>query len=108
MRPLASSLLLAAGLALLASPAFAQSGTVIDNRQARQEQRIDQGISSGALNSREAARLERGQARVERYESRALANDGRIGPREGRAITHSQNVQNRRIFRQKHDRQLAR
>ncbi len=108
MRVLTPSLLLVAGLVTLAAPAFAQSGTVIDNRQTRQEQRIDQGISSGTLNGREAARLERGQARVERYEDRALANDGKIGPREGRGITHAQNVQSRRIFRQKHDRQLAR
>lgn len=108
MRTFTRSLLLVAGLVTLAAPAFAQSGTVIDNRQARQEQRIDQGIASGALNGREAARLERGQTRVERYEDRALANDGKIGPREGRAITRAQNVQSRRIYRQKHDRQIAR
>ena len=38
--------------------AYAQAdGPVIDQRQANQEKRIDQGIASGQLNEREANRL---------------------------------------------------
>ncbi len=52
----------------VAVPAFAQASTPgIDQRQANQEQRIDQGVASGQLNARETARLERGQQRVEQY-----------------------------------------
>ena len=91
----------ALGLAL-AAPAMAD--TRIDQRQANQEQRIEQGIRSGQLTAGEAARLERGQARIERMERRALA-DGRMGPRERRRIMHAQGVQSRHIYREKHDNQ---
>ena len=46
------------GLALVPAAAFAQTGTPrIDQRQQNQEQRIDQGVSSGVLTGREARRL---------------------------------------------------
>ncbi len=91
----------ALGLAL-AAPAMADTG--IDQRQANQEQRIEQGIRSGQLTAGEAARLERGQARIERMERRALA-DGRMDPREWRRIMHAQDVQSKKIHREKHDNQ---
>lgn len=103
MRITAITATLAAALGLaIAAPAMAD--TVIDQRQANQERRIDQGISSGALTPGEATRLERGQARIERMERRALA-DGRMSPQERRRIMHAQDVQSRHIYREKHDRQ---
>ncbi len=93
-----------AGALALAIAAPAMADTLIDQRQANQEQRIDQGVRSGALTAAEAARLERGQARIERMESRALA-DGRMTPQERRRIMHAQDVQSHHIYRQKHDRQ---
>ena len=93
-----------AGVLALAIAAPAMADTVIDQRQANQEQRIDQGIASGQLTASEAARLERGQARIERMERRALA-DGRLDPRERRRIMHAQEVQSRHIYREKHDNQ---
>jgi hypothetical protein len=103
------SLTLAAAAAALslgaAAPAFADSyEQIIDRRQDRQEDRIDQGVKSGEINRREAARLERGQAHVNRLENRALA-DGHISRGELRRIEEAQNVQSHRIYRQKHDRQ---
>jgi len=93
----------AAAVALaIATPAMAD--TIIDHRQANQQRRIDQGIRSGALTAQEAARLERGQARIERMESRALA-DGKMTPRERRRIMHALDVQSRHIYHEKHDRQ---
>lgn len=71
-------------------------------RNIAQEKRIQQGMASGQLTNREAARLEAGQARVGRSEARAGA-DGHVGPREQAAIQHRQNVQSTRIHRQKHD-----
>jgi len=100
------TILVAALAAAFAAPVFAQSTPRIDKRQELQDRRIEQGKQSGALNEREAARLERGQARVQKMEDKAAA-DGRIGARERARIEHAQDKQSRRIARQKHDRQRA-
>lgn len=93
-------------LAFVAWPALtqAQSTPRIDQRQANQEQRIDQGVASGQLTKREAAQLEKGQAHVQQMEDQALA-DGTMTKRERARLERAQNRQSRRIFRQKHDRQ---
>lgn len=83
---------------------FAQSTPNIDQRQANQEQRIQQGVQSGALTSQEAARLEQGQQNVQNVENKAKA-DGVVTKNERARIQHAENVQSRRIARQKHDRQ---
>jgi uncharacterized membrane protein YebE (DUF533 family) len=95
-----------AALVSLAGGAFAQTqGTPrIDQRQENQERRIEQGRQSGTLTDKEAARLERGQARVQKMEDKAAA-DGKVTKKERRRIEHAQDVQSRRIYRQKHDRQ---
>lgn len=71
-------------------------------RNAIQEARISQGLKSGSLSEQEAARLERGQAHVERKEARAGA-DGRVGAVEEHSIQRTENRQSRRIFRKKHN-----
>ncbi|CBE67276.1 MAG: hypothetical protein F9K13_00120 [Candidatus Methylomirabilis oxygeniifera] len=93
-------------LAAITWPALtqAQSTPRIDQRQENQERRIDQGVASGQLNEREAARLEKGQAHVQQMEDRALA-DGTVTKRERARIERTQDRQSRRIARQKHDRQ---
>jgi len=73
-------------------------------RNVNQQKRIEAGVQSGALTNREVAKLERGQAHVDRRESRAAA-DGHVGPHEQAAIARSENRQSDRIFLQKHDRQ---
>ena len=96
-----------AAVAVLASPAFAQSSTPrIDQRQANQERRIEQGEKSGALNQKEAARLEKGQARVQKMENKALA-DGKVTKKERARIERAQDQQSQRIYREKHDKQSA-
>jgi len=87
-------------------PAFAQTDSTkrIDQRQLNQERRIEQGVNSGTLNEREAARLDRGQARVEKMEDKASA-DGKVTMKERARIEHAQDQQSRRIYREKHDRQ---
>ena len=96
-------LLTVAVLGALSLPAFAQYTTPqIDQRQDRQERRIEQGVRSGELTPRETARLERGQARIREMERRALA-DGRISPRERAAIDREQDKQNQLIARLKHN-----
>jgi uncharacterized membrane protein YebE (DUF533 family) len=88
--------------------AVAQSGTAstprIDQRQANQQQRINQGVKSGALTPKEAGRLEKGQQRVQRMETTAMA-DGKVTAKERRRIEHAQNQQSKKIYREKHDRQ---
>ncbi len=74
----------------------------IDQRQAHQQERIQHGVAKGQLTRREAAHLQGGQARVERMKQHAVA-DGVVTPRERRKIAHAQNVQNRKIYRKKHN-----
>jgi phage terminase Nu1 subunit (DNA packaging protein) len=98
-------LFVAALATIITLPVFAQANTpVVDQRQINQEQRIDQGIASGQLTQREANRLERGQARVDALENRAKS-DGVVTARERARLQHAQNVESKRIYRQKHDRQ---
>ena len=73
-------------------------------RNVNQQQRIEQGIQSGRLTNREAAKLEGGQARVNQAEARAGA-DGHVGANEQRRIQKAENKQSRRIHREKHDAQ---
>jgi hypothetical protein len=91
-----------------AVPAFAQTDSTrrIDQREANQERRIEQGEKSGALTPREAARLEKGQSRVDKMEKKAMA-DGKVSAKERRRIEHAQDQQSRRIYREKHDKQTA-
>ncbi len=93
-------------VATFAVPVFAQSVSTprIDQREANQQQRIDQGAQSGTLTQKEAARLEKGQTHVQNMENKATA-DGKVTAREKARIEHAQDVQSKRIYRQKHDRQ---
>ena len=98
--------LTAAALVALALPAPAQTQSTprIDQRQANQDRRIEQGVKSGQLTEKEAARLETGQERVQKMEDKATA-DGTVTKRERARIERAQNRQSRRIARQKHDQQ---
>lgn len=97
---------------LCSGSVWAQSATTptermehrIDARQARQEQRIDQGVQNGQLTRRESARLSHQQAHIDRVEDRALA-DGSLNRREARHMEKMQDRAKRDIRRQKHDRQ---
>jgi peptidoglycan hydrolase CwlO-like protein len=84
---------------------FAQAETpVIDQRQANQEKRIDQGIASGQLNEREANRLNKQQEHLNKVEDKAKA-DGVVTKGERARIDHAQDRASRHIAREKHDRQ---
>ena len=98
---------LIAALVLVAPAlAFAQTGstTRIDQRQANQDARIDQGVQSGALTQKEAARLDQGQTHVQNMETKALA-DGKMTGKERARIDHAQDRKGQRISRKKPDRQ---
>ena len=90
---------------LMAGTAYAQAETPgIDQRQANQERRIDQGIASGQLNEREAARLNKQQDHIDKLEDKAKA-DGVVTKKERQRIHNAQDRASRNIHREKHDRQ---
>ena len=102
------STLLVAVLAAFPLPVLAQTNTPnIDQRQANQQQRIDQGVKSGQLTGKEAARLEKGQEHVQKVEDKAKA-DGKVTAKERARIERAQNKQSRRIAHEKHDRRRDR
>jgi hypothetical protein len=84
--------------------ALAQSTPRIDKRQEQQDKRIEKGVTSGQLNQKEAARLEKGQGHVQEMESKALS-DGKVTKQEKRRIEHAQDQQNKKIRRERHDKQ---
>ena len=102
--PKSSIAALLVGMSALVTPwmSAAQDTPAIDQRQARQSQRIANGQASGQLSNREAARLQAGQAKVANMEANAKA-DGKVTRAERAAIHHAQNKQSRHIAHQKHD-----
>lgn len=78
----------------------------VNARQRMQQERIGQGIKSGQLNAREAARLEHKEAGISREASgMRQANGGALTPGEKRLVNRQQNSISRKIYRQKHDAQ---
>lgn len=101
------SLILIALVAMASSSAFAQSAAnEFVERNVNQQQRIEQGLQSGQLNTREAGRLEREEGRVERMEANAM-KDGRVTPNEASRINQAQNRVSNDIYREKHDAQTG-
>ena len=104
MRKLVAMSVLAAFVGMTGS-AFAQTKTpAVTERQVNQQARIKQGVNSGELNKREAARLEAEQAKIQ-AEKKTAKVDGKVTPRERAKIQHDQNKASRRIAIQKHDAQ---
>ncbi len=88
---------------LAVSIAYAQANTPgIDQRQANQEQRIDQGIAGGHLTEREANRLSNQQERINRMEDRAKS-DGVVTKKERKKLHAGQDRASRKIAHKKHD-----
>jgi type IV pilus biogenesis protein CpaD/CtpE len=86
----------------VASPVLAQSVGTEVQRDINQETRVEQGLKSGQLSTGEAAKLERGEARIDRMESKAL-KDGNLSQQEAARIQGAQNRESERINRLKHN-----
>ena len=88
-------------IALILSTMFASAvsaqtvGTEVQ-RDINQETRIDQGLKSGQLSTGEAAKLERGEAGIDRMEKNAL-KDGNLSSQEAARIQRAQNQESARI-----------
>ena len=93
---------------LMTGMAYAEAETpAIDQRQANQEQRINQGVASGQLNKREANRLNRQQRHINKVENKAKS-DGVVTKKERAKIATAQNRASRHLTREKHDGQEKR
>lgn len=100
---------LAVVVASVFTPAFAQApaGSQVETgRDLAQQQRIENGLQSGQLTTREAGKLERGEARIEKMENNADRN-GSVSARESARIAAAQNRERAAIYRQKHDAQVG-
>jgi len=71
-------------------------------RNVDQQQRIANGMQSGALTNKEAGSLERGQAHVDRHEANAAA-DGHVSAAEQGHIQRTENRQSNHIYNKKHN-----
>ena len=78
--------------------ALAQNTPNVDKREANQQKRIDQGVQSGQLTNKEAARLEKGQAKVDKIEAKAKA-DGVVTAKERNRLHKAQDHQSKKIPR---------
>lgn len=92
--------------ALLAAPVLAQNTADVVQRNANQQERIEQGLQSGQLTTKEASQLEKGEARIEKMEQRADA-DGKMTDAERRRIEQAQNKESQQIYQDKHNAQTG-
>jgi hypothetical protein len=86
--------------AAFAVPALAQTTGSEVQRNVNQQDRIEQGLKSGELSTKEAARLEKGEAKIEKTESHAL-KDGTLTPAEKAKIQREQNAESAAIHKAK-------
>jgi hypothetical protein len=96
--------LLSAALLIGGATALAQATPGVTKRQVNQQARIQEGVRSGELTGREAARLQARQAKIQHDKRRAKA-DGVVTPAERARLHAEQNRASRAIHRQKHDAQ---
>jgi hypothetical protein len=95
-----TALITAAPLAASAHPGTPRA----DQREKNQAGRVVQGVKSGELTKHETKKLVKGQVHVRRVERRAKA-DGVVTAKERAHVEHAQDVQSKKIYRQKHDAQ---
>jgi hypothetical protein len=93
----------AAVLFTASMPLLAQTNTAETvQRDVNQQTRIEQGLQSGTLNTREAALLEKEQARVDRMQTNAL-KDGKLNKAERAKLDAAQDKTSRDIYTAKHN-----
>lgn len=92
--------------ASLASLSLASVAADTEQRDVNQQQRIEKGLESGALNTKEASRLERHEKRVNNLEA-AAGRDGTVTDAEAKRIDKAQDAASAAIYKQKHDAQTG-
>ena len=86
----------------LKSAAAASESSVVDQRQQRQENRIQQGVNSGSLSKKEERRIRKDQARIKRMEKHSK-KDGHVTAKEKKKIHRAQKHASHKISRKKHN-----
>jgi hypothetical protein len=88
--------------ALTSGFAYAQGTAATVERDAKQQQRIEQGLQSGQLTTKEAASLEKQEAKVETMQKNAL-KDGTLTPAEQARLDKARNKVSADIYKDKHN-----
>jgi hypothetical protein len=88
--------------ALTCGGAYAQNAASETARDTEQQERIEQGLQSGQLSTKEAASLEHKEQQIDRTEARDLKN-GNLSPAEKAQIEREQNRVSSDIYRDKHN-----
>jgi hypothetical protein len=96
------NLIVSALLALAAAGAFAQTAASTVQRDVNQQQRIENGLKDGSLTTREAAKLEKDEAKVDRVQAQAL-KDGKLTDAERARLQSAQNKASQDIYNAKHN-----
>ena len=100
-------LLIVGLMASATATAFGQTATPrIDKREANQEQRINQGVESGALTNRETKTLDAREGRIARNEA-AAKSDGVVTRAERAKLRGEERRTSRAIHRKKHNARTA-
>src|ERR1700752_3024083 len=98
-----NKLLMTVILSALVAPVFAQTATPrIDAREAKQQQRIANGVASGPLTPKETPPLEARERKLAADE-RAAKADGVVTARERAKLTREENRDSRAIYKDKHN-----
>lgn len=85
--------------------AVSASAQPVNQREARQEHRIRQGVRTGQLTPAEARRLRYLETRLHRTEARMRwRNGGRLSPAQRHRLQQMANRDNAAIYRLKHNR----
>lgn len=90
-----------------AAPVEAPKAPVVNRelqRDVNQQTRIEDGLKSGQLSTKEAAKLEKQEAGVDRMQANAL-KDGKLSKKEAVRIENAQDKVSKDIYAQKHDAQ---
>ena len=90
-----------------AGPGFVDPGhprvNQVNRREARQQNRIANGINNGSLNAKQASRLEKREASVQNREQKDMAtHNGHLTKAEQKGINRQQNRISKTIYKDKH------
>ena len=96
-----TSLVLAVGL-LFSASAFAQNAATETQRDTNQQNRVEQGLKSGQLTTKESGQLERDEQRIDRTQARDM-KDGTLSAKDKAQIQREQNQASRQIYQDKHN-----
>lgn len=97
-------IVLALALACAAAAQAQEQGAAVETqRDANQQERIEQGLQSGQLNTHEAGQLEREEQHIDRQEAHDMKQGGALTPQEKAQINREQNQVSNNIYRDKHN-----